>query len=100
MRKKINWAVRLKNRYFWLSIIPAIILLIQTVAAIFGLKIELSDMGDRLIDIVNAVFVLLSVLGIVNDPTTAGVTDSWLAMTYEVPKDDSSYFDGEGENDG
>lgn len=90
---KINWGVRLKNKVFWLSLIPAVILLIQAVASLFGLVLELGDVGNKLVDIVNAVFVVLSVLGIVTDPTTAGLNDSNLAMTYEIPKDDSKIFE-------
>ena len=86
--KNINWIVRIKNKVFWLSIIPALILLVQTVAAVFGLKIEIGDLGNRLIDVVNAVFAVLAILGIVTDPTTVGVEDSRRAMSYTVPNDD------------
>ena len=90
---KINWTVRLKNKVFWLSLIPAIILLVQTVGAVFGLDLDLGDLGNKLIDVVNAAFVLLAVLGIVADPTTAGMNDSKLALTYKEPKDDYYMFD-------
>lgn len=85
---KINWTVRLKNKNFWVSIVPAVILLIQAVAAVFGMELELSETGDKILDVVNAAFIVLSVLGVVNDPTTAGYHDSELAMTYEAPKND------------
>lgn len=85
---KINWGVRLKNRLFWLAIIPAVILLAQAIAAVFGLNLDAGELGNRLIDVVNAVFAVLTLLGIVTDPTTAGVRDSDLAMTYDEPKDD------------
>nr|DAQ38639.1 MAG TPA: holin [Caudoviricetes sp.] len=32
----INWVVRIKNKNFWLAFIPAVLLLVQTVAAVFG----------------------------------------------------------------
>ena len=83
---KINWTVRLKNKVFWVTIIPALIVLVQVVAAVFGLEIDLGDLGNKLIDVVNAVFVVLSILGVVTDHTTAGVSDSDLAMTYDEPK--------------
>ena len=86
--KNINWIVRIKNKVFWLSIIPALILLVQTVAAVFGWKIEIGDLGNRLIDVVNAAFAVLAILGIVTDPTTVGVEDSRRAMSYTVPNDD------------
>ena len=82
----INWKVRIRNKTFWLSAIPALLLLVQTVAALFGFTLDLGSLGDRLLALVNALFALLAVLGVVNDPTTGGVTDSALALTYEKPK--------------
>lgn len=81
----INWKVRIKNPNFWLSLIPALLLLIQVVAAVFGFAIDLNDLGDRLLAVVNALFAVLSILGIVTDPTTPGVNDSARAMTYTEP---------------
>ena len=82
----INWKVRIRNRQFWLSIIPALILIIQAVADVFGYHLDLSDLGNKLLAVVNAVFAALVILGVVVDPTTAGIPDSKLAMTYEEPK--------------
>lgn len=87
----INWIVRIKNKNFWLTIIPAVLLLVQVVAAVFGFTIDLGDLGDlgnRLLDVVNAAFSVLVILGVVNDPTTAGISDSKQAMTYNTPKED------------
>lgn len=82
----VNWLVRLKNKNFWLAVIPAFLLLVQLVADLFGFHLELGVIGDKMLSIVNALFALLSILGIVNDPTTAGLQDSDLAMTYTTPK--------------
>jgi len=84
----INWKVRIKNKVFWLSIIPAILLLIQSVAAVFGYTLDFTNLSKKLLDVVEAVFVVLTILGIVVDPTTAGTKDSKLAMTYTKPKED------------
>lgn len=84
----INWTVRLKNKAFWLALIPALMLLAQTVAALFGYTLELSALGDKLLAVVNAVFALLAILGIVADPTTEGLGDSQQAMSYTKPKED------------
>lgn len=81
----INWKVRLKNKTFWLAIIPAVLLLLQTGAAVFGVSWDFGALGDRLAALVNAVFALLTVLGIVADPTTSGLADSERARTYEKP---------------
>lgn len=85
---KINWTVRLKSKTFWLTVIPALLLLVQVVAAVFGFEMELGELGDRLLAVVNALFAVLSILGIVTDPTTAGVSDSAQALTYTEPKED------------
>ncbi|WP_298578851.1 phage holin [uncultured Olegusella sp.] len=82
----INWTVRIKNINFWLALIPALLLLAQVVAAPFGYKFEIEGINSQLIAIVNALFAVLTILGVVTDPTTAGVSDSYLAMTYDAPK--------------
>lgn len=85
---KINWIVRIKNKAFWLALIPALLLLVQTVAATFGLTLDLGEIGDKLLAVVKAVFSVLVILGVVVDPTTNGVSDSTQAMTYKEPKKD------------
>lgn len=86
--KNINWLVRIKNKTFWVALIPAVLLLIQVVAAVFGITIDLGDMGNKLLDVVNAVFAVLVILGVVTDPTTDGVSDSKQALEYTEPKKD------------
>ena len=81
----INWKVRLRNKAFWLAFIPAALLLVQTEAALFGFALNLGDIGDKLLAVVNAVFALLSILGVVVDPTTQGVGDSQRALGYVEP---------------
>ena len=83
---KINWKVRIKNKMFWLSIIPAVLLLIQTVAAPFGYKFDFGVLNQQLAEIINAAFVVLAILGVVVDPTTHGVNDSANALNYDQPK--------------
>lgn len=84
----INWKVRIKNKMFWLAIIPAVILLIQAVATVFGFTINLAEIGDKLIEVVEAVFIVLAIIGVVTDPTTEGISDSLQALTYDKPKKD------------
>jgi phi LC3 family holin len=87
---KVNWKVRIKNKAFWLAVIPAIALVAQAVAAVFGYTIDLTTMVGKLQAVVNAVFALLVILGIVVDPTTVGFDDSNRAMEYEKPWDDNN----------
>ena len=95
----INWKVRIKNPTFWISAIAALALVVQSVAELFGYTIDMSTMVGKLQMVVKYVFGFLAIMGIVNDPTTSGVSDSERAMGYEVPwKDDPPQEDGgEGE---
>lgn len=81
----INWKVRVKNKAFWIALIPAVILVIQLVAGLFGWSIDLTDISGKLVAIVDAVFAVLTILGIVQDPTTKGIKDSERALTYKEP---------------
>lgn len=84
--KNINWMVRIKNKAFWVAIIPAVLILIQVIASVFGFTLDLGDLGNKLLAVVNAAFGVLVILGVVTDPTTEGIGDSEQAMTYTKPK--------------
>lgn len=89
----INWRVRFKNPNFWLSFFPALFLLVQVCAAPFGYDWDFAVLNQQMAAIVNAVFGLLAVLGVVTDPTTAGVSDSARAMTYTTPNKEAADSD-------
>lgn len=82
---KINWKVRIKNEMFWIAIIPAVLMTVVAVGDLFGIDLEVATLGDKLIAVVKAVFGVLAILGVVVDPTTAGVGDSARAMMYTEP---------------
>ena len=82
---KINWGVRIRNKSFWTSLISALALLGQAIASLFGFTIDLGTLSGKLLGVVDAVFAVLVILGIVNDPTTNGIGDSDRALTYERP---------------
>lgn len=79
---KINWKVRVLSVKFWLAIVPASLLVIQTVAAVFGYNWDFASLGKELTAVVNAVFALLTIVGVAVDPTTEGVSDSQQALAY------------------
>lgn len=85
---KINWSVRLKNKNFWLALVPALALLAQAFANIFNLTLEFGDTVDKILVFINVLFAFLVLVGIVNDPTTAGLSDSERALTYTEPNED------------
>ena len=84
---KINIPVRMKNPWFWVSLLGVIL-------TAMGVSPEMFTSWDAVIqairELVNNPYMLfsvfLAVLGVFIDPTTAGVGDSARAMTYIVPK--------------
>ena len=86
---KINWGVRIRNKWFWMTLIPIILLLIQQVAAIFGFALDFTDIQAKILAVVETVFLLLGTLGIAVDMTTKGIGDSKQALGYFMPRDDS-----------
>ena len=73
----INWKLRFQNKTTLLAIASTVILLAQQL----GLKLP-----DNIADVVNTFLTLLVLLGVVNDPTTEGISDSSKALTYVEPK--------------
>ena len=73
----INWKLRFKNKTTLLAIASTVILLIQQL----GFKLP-----DNIADVVNTFLTLLVLLGVINDPTTEGISDSPNALTYSEPK--------------
>lgn len=71
----MDWESRIKSKSFWVTLIPAALLLVQAVAAVFGYHLELGALGDNLLAMVNALFAVLAIIGVVNDPTTSGISD-------------------------
>lgn len=84
----INWKVRIWNKQFWIAMVPAILLVVQAGASIFGFSLDFGDLGNKILAFIDAVSVILVMLGIVNDPTTAGYSDSYRARHYDTPWED------------
>lgn len=81
----MNWKVRIKNKIFWMTIIPAVLLLARQILAVFGIEFDFTEIQDKILAIVESVFAILTILGIVTDLTTEGVGDSARALTYTEP---------------
>lgn len=94
---KINWMVRIKNKAWWLAIIPAIALLVQAVLQAFDISWDYATLVGKLAAIVEAAFAVLVLMGVIIDPTTNGFADSFRAMTYSRPaaniKEDEDVLD-------
>lgn len=83
---QINWKVRLKSKQFWMALVPAAFMFIQMVGAIFGIEYDFTELSMKILAAIDALFIVLMIIGIVTDPTTKGMSDSDQAMTYEQPR--------------
>lgn len=84
--KKINWAVRFQSKVFVISLVGVFFLLGQQVLSLFGIQWDYTIVNDQITDIIDTVFLLLALVGVVKDPTTEGMSDSKQALTYVKPK--------------
>lgn len=80
----INWILRLKNKATLTALIAAALAFGYQVAGIFGAVPTVSQ--DALAQVAMLLVNILVALGVVVDPTTAGIGDSSRAMEYTEPK--------------
>lgn len=98
---KINWKLRLKNKYTLMALIGLAVGFIYTALGVFGVIPSISE--EKIVELFSLFIELLVGLGIIVDPTTDGVDDSVQAMEYDNPKvhavdeemEDSEYKGGE-----
>lgn len=93
MNMKINWKARFKNPVFWMTVIPAVVSCVYAILGAFGIVPALTE--NMVLNIAAAIITALTTLGVLVDPTTAGINDSHLAMTYKAPRKDD-VFEEEG----
>lgn len=80
---KLNWKVRFKNKT-WLSMFISLIVgFVFNVLKMFDVVPAVTE--NLVMNIVGQVLTLLGLLGVIVDPTTAGIEDSNRAMTYDEP---------------
>ena len=84
--KNINWKVRFRNPVFWMTVVPAVVTCIYSVLGAVGIVPALTE--SMVLNIAAAIVTALTTLGVLVDPTTAGMCDSALAMTYSAPRKD------------
>ena len=81
---KINWKLRLQNKATLTALVMALVALVYQVLGVFGVVPRVAQ--DQVMTIISMVINILCLLGIVVDPTTAGVGDSARAMSYDEPR--------------
>ena len=80
---KINWTVRLKNKVWLATMISFLISTVYQWLGYFDIAPVVTQ--DAVLQLASAVLQILSLLGLIVDPTTAGMGDSTRALGYEVP---------------
>lgn len=90
---KTNWKVRFKNKLWLTSFISCILTFAYTILAMFDIYPLLTE--NSAIRVMDAILMALSLMGVIVDPTTAGLGDSERAQGYDKPwKDEPATAEG------
>ena len=84
---KINWRVRFKNKLWLGSFLSLIVGFVYSMLALFDVFPEITQ--SLVLQLMNQVLTFLGLIGVIVDPTTAGIEDSERAMGYAEPWDDN-----------
>ncbi|MBR3231380.1 MAG: phage holin [Lachnospiraceae bacterium] len=79
----MNIKLRLKNKTTLLAIVLAAVAFVYQILGIVGVAVPIAE--DQVVQIAGIIINLLVGLGILVDPTTAGIGDSARAKKYEEP---------------
>lgn len=89
---KINWKVRFKNKT-WLTMFVSLVLgFAFNILKMFDVVPKITE--NQIMELISQVFTILGLMGVLIDPTTAGIGDSERAMSYEEPWVDVKDNDG------
>ena len=83
---KINWKVRFKNKVWLGSFLSLIVGFAYSMLALFDVFPAVTQ--NLVVQMMNQVLTFLGLIGVIVDPTTAGLGDSDRAMGYEEPWED------------
>lgn len=86
---KINLKVRFKNPTFWMTFIPALATFIYTTLGLFNIVPKVSE--DEVVNVITVIITFLANLGVLNDPTIKGMSDSSRAMDYQEPQENANH---------
>ena len=88
MNNRINWQVRFRNKIWLGSFLSLIVSFIYNILALFDIFPTVTQ--NAVAQLINQVLTFLGLIGVIVDPTTAGIGDSERAMGYEVPYQDEN----------
>ena len=85
---RINWKVRFKNKVWLGSFFSLVVGFIYSLLALFDVFPAVTQ--NLVVQLLNQVLTFLGLIGVIVDPTTAGIGDSDRAMGYEEPYRDGN----------
>jgi phi LC3 family holin len=83
---QINWKVRFQNKTFLAGLISLVVVFIYDLLQL--LEIAPAVTQSAVMQVAEGILTILGMVGVIADPTTAGLSDSKQAMTYDAPKQD------------
>ena len=84
---KVNWKARLKSGQFRMGVISAVVAAVFAIIPMCG--VELSVTADQVLNVATLILMIPASIGIISDPTTKGLSDIQMALTYDKPRADS-----------
>ena len=82
----INWKIRFQNKTFLTGLISLVVVFIYDLLQLLGIAPAVTQ--SAVMQVAEGILTVLGMLGVIADPTTAGLSDSKQALTYTSPKQD------------
>ena len=82
----INWKIRFQNKTFLTGLISLVVVFIYDLLQL--LEIAPAVTQSAVMQVAEGILTILGMLGVIADPTTAGLSDSKQALTYTSPQQD------------
>ena len=82
----INWRVRFQNKTFLTGLISLVVVFVYDLLQLLGIAPVVTQ--SAVMQVAEGILTILGMVGVIADPTTAGLTDSRQALTYTSPRQD------------
>lgn len=83
---KINWKVRFHSKTFLTGLVSLVIVFVYNMLQLLEITPQVEQ--SVVMQVFEGILTILGMVGVINDPTTAGLADSNRAMTYTEPHKD------------
>lgn len=82
----INWKVRFQNKTFLTGLISLVVVFVYDLLQLLEIAPVVTQ--SAVMQVAEGILTILGMVGVIADPTTAGLSDSRQAMTYDAPRQD------------